>query len=456
MAQAQRAVLRVKQLTGRLVGVLRDRLWRSLSARSYAILVFGILLMQLLGFGLISYSKEQQIRTSMLSFMGKDAALAYELLRSAAPADRGHWVARLDRGFYQIMLGPTAHVNETIKPGTLPRLDGVRDEAARLLGRDDVRWVWKQDVPALELPLGDGQALLMVAADPLPGATLLSRATYVALLLLTTALISWVVVRTLLIPLNRFFDAARAVGQDIQSPPMPVEGPTEVREVARVFNQMQQRVRRQMDERTQIVSSISHDLQTPITRLRLRADLIDDDALRQKFAADLDGMSAMVREGLEYARSAQLREARVPIDLTALAESLADQVTDLGHDVRVSGSIASAYVGALRSLERALLNLIMNAVKFGGQASIELSEDEQGARIRVVDPGPGVPKDMLERIFEPFFRVEASRSRDHGGTGLGLTIARNLVRAHGGDITVANGVPRGFVATLTLPAALRV
>ncbi|MCA3242316.1 MAG: HAMP domain-containing histidine kinase [Rubrivivax sp.] len=423
--------------------------------RSWLVIVAGLLLMQTLGFGVISHLKEQQIRASMLSFMSKDAALAHKLLQGATPAGRETWLKALDRGFYRMDIGPVAHPNETVRPGVLPALEPVRTQVAGLVQRDDVRWVWLDDVPTLELPLGGGQALHMVAADPLPSTTMAWQAAYAGVLLLTAGLVAWAVVRMLMHPLNGFFTAARAFGQDIQNPLLQVTGPTEVREVARVFNQMQVRIRRQIDERTQIVSSISHDLQTPITRLRLRADLIDDENLRRRFASDLDAMSSMVREGLEYARSSQLREARVPIDLTALAESLADQVADLGQDVRVEGRIERPYVGALRAMERALLNLINNAVKFGGRARVLLSEDAAGACIKVVDPGPGVPPELLDQLFDPFFRVEASRSRDHGGTGLGLTIARNLIRAHGGDITVANGEGSGFVATLTLPRSLR-
>lgn len=204
-----------------------------------------------------------------------------------------------------------------------------------------------------------------------------------------------------------------------------------------------------------MAAAISHDLQTPITRLRLRTDLVADASLRAKFVSDLEAVTAMLQEQLDYARSEHLRESYVPIKLVTLVESVGEGMLDMGHQVMVEGCLAQPYMGALRAVERVLQNLVSNAVAFGGSAKIQIRESEHEAEITVIDPGAGMPDDMLEKAFEPFFRLEESRNRVRGGSELGLAIARNLARAHGGDIKLANRPGMGFEAKFTLPASLR-
>jgi signal transduction histidine kinase len=204
-----------------------------------------------------------------------------------------------------------------------------------------------------------------------------------------------------------------------------------------------------------MTAAISHDLQTPITRLRLRADLVTDPALREKLAADLDAVTAMLQEQLDFARSGHLREAHVPVDLSMLVESVAEGMLDLGHKVSVQGGVRQTYRVALRAVERVVQNLVSNAISFAGSAVIRMSESERGVTISVLDEGPGVPEELLEKVFEPFYRVEGSRNRSRGGSGLGLAIARNLARAHGGDIQLFNRPQGGLEVVFMLPASLQ-
>lgn len=267
-----------------------------------------------------------------------------------------------------------------------------------------------------------------------------------AALIAGIGLLSWLAVRVATRPLSDLAAAARALGDDPERAEVTADGPAEVAQAAGAFRQMQQRIREHIHERTRILAAISHDLQTPITRLRLRAEQIDDEALRGRIQSDLDDMQSLVREGLAYARSLEDREAVQPLDLLALLETIAEDAREMGWDVRLAPGAATVCAVRPQALRRALWNLLENGVKFGGR--VELALD--GARITVRDHGPGLPEEELERVFEPFYRTESSRNRDTGGTGLGLAIARNLLRAQGGEVTLANAPDGGLVATVTL------
>jgi signal transduction histidine kinase len=214
---------------------------------------------------------------------------------------------------------------------------------------------------------------------------------------------------------------------------------------------MQQRLSRFIADRTRIFTAMSHDLKTPITRLRLRAELLEDDALRAKFTRDLEEMEAMVTQTLDFMRDADAREAVQRVNAMALLESLQTDYQDSGNRVRIEGGIAQPYPGRPLALRRCLTNLVDNAVRYGGQATIRIEDDAERLAIRILDDGPGIPEQELEQAFEPFFRGEASRNRETGGTGLGLGIARNIARAHGGDLVLRNRPEGGLEALLTLP-----
>jgi signal transduction histidine kinase len=208
-------------------------------------------------------------------------------------------------------------------------------------------------------------------------------------------------------------------------------------------------LRRYLDSRTRVLAAMSHDMRTPLTRLRLRVESIDDEALRARCTADLDEMSDMIRGALAVFRGMNDEEPATPIDINVFLEALRDEHIELGGIVTLIGRAQQPYLGKPLALRRCLGNLIQNAIQYGNQANITI-EDEDALTIRIRDRGPGIPADALEQVFEPFFRLEASRNRNTGGTGLGLSIARDIAQAHGGTVALRN-VDSGLEAELRLP-----
>ena len=272
-----------------------------------------------------------------------------------------------------------------------------------------------------------------------------------AVLLVSVIALALLAVRWLTRPLAVLANAADELGRDIRRSPLPEDGPAEVRRAAAAFNTMQTRLQTYLREREQMLAAVSHDLRTPITRLRLRAELIEDETLRAKFARDLAEMETMTAAALDFLRGARTDEPVQPVDVLALLESLQADLEEAGHAVRVEGEAAAPYPARPLALKRCLANLIENAVKYGGRAVVRVEDDAAQLRIIVADTGPGIPEAEIERVFEPFYRIEGSRSRDTGGVGLGLSVARDIARAHGGELTLHNRTGGGLDAILTLP-----
>jgi len=245
--------------------------------------------------------------------------------------------------------------------------------------------------------------------------------------------------------------AADAIGEAPDGPAIAEQGPGEIRRVIGAFNRMQRRVRDQLQERTRLLGAISHDLKTPITRLRLRTEMLADRDAGAAMQRDLEEMEAMVSSTLEFFRGLGSEPERRPIDVGALVESVAQDRRDVGQALDVSGAARAPYPGHSRTLRRCLENLIENAMRYGGSAAIELDDTTERLRIAVRDHGPGIPEAELPRVFEPYYRLEDSRNRGSGGTGLGLSIARNIARWHGGDIELQNAPDGGLVAAIVLP-----
>ena len=252
-------------------------------------------------------------------------------------------------------------------------------------------------------------------------------------------------------PLSTFAHAAERLGIDVNAEPMSETGPREVRKVAYAFNTMQKRLKRFVEDRTQMLAAISHDLRTPITRLRLRAEFMDDDDQRERMLNDLDEMEAMIASTLSFARDDAAREALSPVNLVEMLEEMTSDKQAAGDDVSFLPSGDCVIDGRPLSLKRALTNLVENAIKYGERARLVLSEEQDFVIIDVEDDGPGIPDGKMEEVFRPFFRLEGSRSRETGGSGLGMAIARNAVRAMGGDITLHNRSEGGLTARITLP-----
>jgi len=270
-------------------------------------------------------------------------------------------------------------------------------------------------------------------------------------LLGTVVALSLIAVRWVTGPLSTLASAAERLGEDINRPPLPETGPVEARRAARAFNTMQGRLSRFISDRTRILTAMSHDLKTPITRLRLRTELLEDETLRAKFSKDLGEMESMVAQTLDFMRDPSASEPVQRVNLMALLESLQTDYQDTGNTVEVEGSVAAPFSGRPLALRRCLTNLLDNAIRYGKRALVRAEEAADRITIRVLDEGPGIPEQELEHAFEPFFRGESSRNRETGGTGLGLGIARNIARAHGGDLCLKNRPGGGLEAILTLP-----
>jgi len=270
------------------------------------------------------------------------------------------------------------------------------------------------------------------------------------ILLVSVAALSLIAVRSIIRPLNELKTAAEGLGRDIHRSPLPVKGPVEISETAKAFNTMQSRLKSFIEDRARILAAVSHDLKTPLTRLRLRTDLLEDKVLRHKFETDLNDMESMVNATLDFMRGVQTQEPTQTINLMALLDSVSENAIEVGHDVQVRGSLSEPYNGKPIALKRCIENLVENAVSYGERAIIRIEEDKN-VIISVLDEGPGIPEEQLEAVFDPFFRLESSRAKKSGGTGLGLGIARNIAKAHGGDLQLANRPEGGIKATLTLP-----
>jgi len=310
----------------------------------------------------------------------------------------------------------------------------------------------------VQIALRDGAVVTFDSfVSPESAAMPLRLALTLLVLLGTVVALSLVAVRWVTGPLSALATAAEKLGEDINRSPLPETGPVEARRAARAFNTMQRRLSRFIADRTRVLTAMSHDLKTPITRLRLRTELLDDDALRTKFAKDLEDMESMVTQTLDFMRDASAAEPVQQVDLMALLESLQRDYQDTGNAVEIEGRIAHPFSGRPLALRRCLTNLVDNALRYGKRATLQAEEAPGRITIRVLDEGPGMSAEEFERAFEPFFRGEASRSRETGGSGLGLGIARNIARAHGGELKLRNRAQGGLEAILELPqATLRV
>ena len=315
---------------------------------------------------------------------------------------------------------------------------------------------WGHDV-RLAVRLTDGSWLVFAGGDPLEGPFRLLRfALWMAGIVAAIALVSLWTARRLTAPIARFAVAAERLGVDGEAPPLPESGPRELRAATRAFNRMQARLARFVADRTQMLAAISHDLRTPLTRLRLRAELVEDPEMQRKMLSDLDEMEAMINATLAFARDDATREPRGPLDLADLLQSLCEDRVDAGHRAVYEGPAHAALDGRPVALRRAFANLLDNAIAYGGGCTVRLRPEDGPSstsivRVEIDDHGPGIPEEEFEKVFAPFYRLERSRSRDTGGVGLGLATARTVVRGHGGDITLANRPEGGLRVTVTLP-----
>jgi signal transduction histidine kinase len=428
------------------------RLWPDSLFRRLAIILFaGLLAAHVLSFGLVALNvfgpSEEVSRDYFLRWVG----MAVAILDRVKPEERPAWLDRLARPTYRYALRDEGEI-EAAPPrrrqealARLRTMMGDGHDAKSVvyldpLNRRRVGWL---------IHLKDGSSLMIeflgqrtVISPWLPAA--------LAVQLCFLAFFTWVAVKLATRPLARLEGAANSLGSDLRAAPLPEDGPKEVARAATAFNAMQRRIAEQAVERIQILAGISRRLQTPITRMRLRADFLGDSDAREKLQGDLQEMQTLVKQGLALARGRdQIAGQRCRTDLYALIDSLVCDYSDAGKPLRFAGERGVTIFTHPQALRRIMINLIDNGLKFGEDVEVAINaQRSNGITITVSDRGPGIPDEHLKSVFLPFYRIEASRNRETGGTGLGLAIAQQLVSALRGTLTLINRDGGGLEARL--------
>ncbi|MBK5529356.1 HAMP domain-containing protein [Pseudomonas sp. TH06] len=343
---------------------------------------------------------------------------------------------------------------EPVKAGRVPVLHQLLgdDRNIQVFNPDD----WPKNNPgaryAALVQLVDGSWLSFSPPERSWGVDVGTRiAVIIALGLIATLLVAWIATRQLANPLQRFANAARRFGSDLRAPPINIEGPEEIRQVIIAFNTMQAQIQHFIGERTHMLASISHDLRAPLTRMRLRSEFIEDLEYQGKQIRDIEEMQSMINAALAFFREDTQPEHTTAFDLSELLHTIVDDYRDQHIAIDYDGPAHLVYEGRPLGIKRVIVNLLENAEKYAQHPRIELSSDERSIRIDVSDEGPGIPEESLQRVFDPFFRLEASRNRHTGGVGLGLSAARAIVREQGGELTLSNRSGGGLVARVELP-----
>jgi signal transduction histidine kinase len=299
---------------------------------------------------------------------------------------------------------------------------------------------------------GGGLVEYRVPAPRLGGP--LPRGIFVQLGLLTAvlAIVLFLMARGVTRPLSALAESAEAMSRGENPPPLPESGARELQEATHAFNTLNERLQRYMNSRNSLLAAISHDLRTPLTRLRLRAEKVSDPELRARFQRDVDEMNALLQSALDVFRGMRNDEATTSVDVMAMLGKICVDFAETGKTVTLEGGAAAPIEARPDALQRCVTNLVSNAVKYGDRATIHVHDGPE-FEIRVTDDGPGIPDEFLDKVFEPFYRLEDSRNPETGGTGLGLSIARDIAQAHGGSLVLRNRSSRGLEAILTLPRA---
>jgi len=302
------------------------------------------------------------------------------------------------------------------------------------------------------VPLPDGQWLSFATVLPESGSTF-SRQFLLSMGIMAIVIftVSFWAVHRVTAPLAAVSVAAERLGNDLNAPPIPETGTIETRQASRAFNTMQSQLRSLIDNRTRMLAAISHDLRTPLTLLRLRTEQVEDPQERDKMLASIAEMDSMIGETLQFARDEAKTEIRRPTDIAALVQSIVDDMADAGMQVKMRPVEPIVYDSRPDALKRAIRNLLDNAVKYGKAASLGIQTTPKTIDIVIDDVGPGIPEQELSRVFDPFYRLEESRSRETGGVGLGLAIAQSIVQAHRGEIVLSNRPTAGLRARISLP-----
>ncbi|MDL5601504.1 HAMP domain-containing sensor histidine kinase [Bacillus subtilis] len=424
---------------------------RTLASRLSLIFLIGLILAQALSFGAQYYERYESAKNTMLGNLETDVSTSIAILDRLPAEERPMWLERLARPNYGYLLSegePGTPIGAGEVPIAVTSITDAIGEAYPLTFTD---------IPGPKkhfqghLRLSDGSP---VTIDVRPSMVPLSPWLPVVLLGQLALMIActWLAVRIAIRPLTRLANAVETLDPNAHPINLDEQGPNEVAYAARAFNTMQARIAAYLKERMQLLAAISHDLQTPITRMKLRAEFMDDSAEKDKLWNDLGEMEHLVREGVAYARSihGSTEESR-RTNLDSFLDSLVFDYQDMGKEVQLSGKSEAVIDTRPHALRRVLVNLTDNALKFAGAAELLIQRDKTGLSIKVMDRGPGIAEEELAQVMEPFYRVENSRNRSTGGTGLGLAIAQQLAMALGGSLNLSNREGGGLCAELKLP-----
>lgn len=426
---------------------------RTLFGRIVLVMTAGLLLAQLLGAALHLSELRHTVGRTVSHELAQRVTSVYRAIDSQTGVERKRLADLLSTPRQQLTLEAVAPTNRD----DLSILPEILDHLTALLGsRVEIRPVRMPRIGDfvfdLYIRLSAGDWLRIQGNAPTeifawPWHLLVN----LGVMLGAVIVLVWFAARTMVKPLTDMAHAARDLGEDLRRPPMCEDGPTEVRQAAHAFNAMQLRIRNNIEERERFLAAVSHDLKTPVTRLRLRSELLDDTELRHQFQRDLDDMQDLLGGALDFLQGKAVEEAMQLVDLVALAESIVDDFNDAGGIVTLKAPESLRIIARPRALRRAIGNLVGNALKYGARADVSLTATNGELLVAIEDDGPGLPEDELERVFEPFYRIETSRNRDTGGVGLGLAIVRQIAHSHGGTVLLENRAEGGLRAILCLP-----
>jgi signal transduction histidine kinase len=442
------------------------RFWpRSLAARTAFVVLAGLMVVQIAGLTIHTLDRIDIQRLAQGRNLGFRVIPIYRLIASTEPSRRQAVLTE-----QHIPPALVVHLSDGQPETVLPEVPRGQQSTFRIgvnfggLGDPKLRWSelrlyggFREGhvLYAFHLPEG---GWLSIEAEPEPIRPWHSPTFLAAFLLMTltaAGLTLWAV-RRLTAPVRVLAEAAEALGRDVNAVPLPEDGPTETAVAAVAFNTMAARIRSFVSDRTEMLTAIGHDLRTPITRLKLRAEFIDDDELRNKILGDLDELETMVSATLAFGRDARANEPVSSVDLVELLRTILDETSDAypeaAERLTYDGPSHQTVRARPVALKRALGNLVSNALSYGGAAQVTMVPPAGGTvAVTIEDNGPGIPANEIDRVFEPFHRLENSRNRETGGVGLGLPIARNMLRAHGGDVVLRNRPEGGLRAIVTLP-----
>lgn len=454
---------------------------KSLFGQTVLVLVAGLVVSLLVGSWIYTMDREQAVRAVGGLAAAQRIANLTKLVQDTPREGRERIVAGLSDQTFRISLSaqPSAIVPNddevavaqaikeflvdqlSLRPGQHPRVSASVPDSpifgggGPMMGRGPMMHGFGgfggfRDL-RVAVPLADGQWLSVATALPESGSTF-SRQFLLSMGIMAAVIFaaSFWAVRRVTAPLAAVSAAAERLGNDLNAPPMPETGTIETRQASRAFNTMQSQLRSLIDNRTRMLAAISHDLRTPLTLLRLRAEHVEDTQERDKMLASIAEMDSMIGETLQFARDEAKTELRRPTDIAALIQSIVDDMADAGMPIKMEQVEPIVYDCRPDALKRAIRNLIDNAVKYGKAASVTIQTTPKAIDIIIDDEGPGIPEQEVSRVFDPFYRLEESRSRETGGVGLGLAIAQSTMQAHHGEIVLSNRPTGGLRARITL------